>query len=87
MQPITIQPLHQYSDNFLNSNHNNSILFPKSYEHPNDQFKPQIPNEYMNIFENKDLYYTLVKLRNYGLMESNSLAEKAFILFEQNKKF
>jgi hypothetical protein len=85
--PITSQPLHHYSENIYSNVHNNSNLFPKSYEHPHDQFKPQIPNEYMNIFENKDLYFTLVKLRNYGLMESNSLAEKAFILFEQNKKF
>jgi len=85
--PSLSQSLHQYSENIYSNVHNNSNLFPKSYEHPNDQFKPQIPNEYMNIFENKDLYFTLVKLRNYGLMESNSLAEKAFILFEQNKKF
>jgi hypothetical protein len=51
-------------------------------------YQPQIPiiNPQTNIFENKDLYITLLKLRNYGFMESGSLAEKALILFEQNKK-
>jgi hypothetical protein len=46
-----------------------------------------IPITTSNIFDNKDLYDTLVKLRNYGLMERGSLSEKALILFEQNKKF
>ena len=89
---LTSQSLQQYptyspinsEDIFMN---NNSNLFPKSYEHPKDNFIPQIPNEYSNIFDNRDLYNTLLKLRNYGLMEQGSLAEKALILFEQNKKF
>jgi hypothetical protein len=80
-KPIYNEPFYKNEPVFLNESQLSSSLFPGT----------QIPNysssNINNIFSNPDLYNTLIKLRGYGLMEPNSLAEKALILIEQMNQY
>jgi hypothetical protein len=80
--------------NLINDINNGLNIFESTKPIPNlfqsqSQSQSQLPIPTLppsNIFDNKDMYITLLKLRNYGLMERGTLAEKALILIEQNIK-
>jgi hypothetical protein len=87
--------INQYTTNYQASqfSSNNGLnIFESTKPIPNlfqSQSQSQLPIPTLppsNIFDNKDMYITLLKLRNYGLMERGTLAEKALILIEQNIK-
>jgi len=79
--------------NVFDNVNNQSNLFPKSPSVLSQQSQPQSfppppppqPNQ-LNLLNDTILYDTLIKLRNYGLMEPGSLAEKALIIIQQMRK-